>query len=149
MLRPRPPSMRSLTPLLFLALVVLLGCGGGVKPIPVQGKVTLGDNPLPAGAEGTVTFHPDTSKGNKNTFPFPPLGAIKDGKFSMATGKQEGAPAGWYKVTVNAHLPSKEEYGVPTPLVNAQFDKPETTPLSVEVKPDAAPGSYDFKVTGQ
>jgi len=96
-----------------------------------------------------VTYHPDTAKGNKNTFPFPPLGAIKEGKYTLGTGKQEGAPAGWYKVTVNASLPSKEEYGVPTPVVGAPFDKVETTPLSVEVKADAAPGSYDLKVTGQ
>jgi len=146
MFRPRPLTLWRLLLLLF-PLAVLAGCGGGPKPIAVQGKVTLGDQPLPPNAEGTVTFYPDAAKGNKAKLQYPPLGTIKDGKYSVGSGKQEGTPAGWYKVTVTAIIPSKEPYGVPTSLINEQFNSPEKTPLGVEVKPDAAPGAYDLKVT--
>jgi hypothetical protein len=142
------------SPLIFLrapALILLAaflpciaGCGGSTsKLIPVKGKVTVNGQPL---TTGTVMFHPDESKGNTAKLPIPPVGPIKDGEYSLVTGKVEGAPAGWYKVVVTANVPSnpKDEYSEPRSLINPIYNQVYSTTLSVEVKPDATPGAYDL-----
>jgi hypothetical protein len=133
--------------LLVGLLACIAGCGGGgaSKLIPVKGKVTLNGQPL---AAGTLTFHPDESKGNTAKLPMPPVGTIKDGEYTLATGKFDGAPPGWYKVTVHADVPSnpKDEYSEPRSLINRAYNEPYSTALQVEVKPDAPPGWYDLKL---
>jgi hypothetical protein len=102
---------------------------------------------------GTVKFYPDTSKGNTNTKVG--TGMIKrDGTYILMTEGREGAPAGWYKVAVEAHGmpdPSLMQAGSkappPPPAVNARFTKPDSSKLTVEVKDGAPSGAYDFAVT--
>ncbi len=126
----------------------LLSAAGCVqsKPIPVSGKVTVGGQPL---AKGTVTFHPDESKGNKAKLASPPVGDIENGEYKVGAGKEQGVPPGWYKVTVYATVPSdpKDEYSEPMSLISETYNSPETTTLSVEVKPNAPPGAYDLVLT--
>lgn len=73
------------------SLMLLVGCGGGSDGptrYHLSGTVTFGGKPVPA---GSVTFTPDSSKGNRG-----PAGStpIKDGKFdtNMAGTGHVGGP---------------------------------------------------------
>jgi hypothetical protein len=143
----REPCLASARPLALAALLLAVGCGSGPKLIPVEGQVTVGGQPLKT---GTVTFHPDTSKGNTAKYPHFPLGTIDpSGKYSLSTGGKPGAPPGHYKVAVHAAVPSdpKDEYSEPRLLIDEANTSPETTAHTAEVKAGASPGSYDVKLT--
>jgi hypothetical protein len=127
------------------SISLFAGCGGGGLE-PVSGKVSNGTNPL---ANGTVTFHPDSTKGNESTKH--PEGLIEaDGTYTLYTDQAEGAPAGWYKVTVFAETPAAADtegaaaYATPDLLVGSEYTIEAQTPLSIEVKSDAAEGAYDL-----
>lgn len=126
------------------AAALAAGCGsGGVgKTVPVEGTVTLGGQPLKT---GTITFHPDAAKGN--TFKQLPVGTIQDGKYKLAVGAKDGAPPGWYKVTIESSVPSnpKDEYSEAKSVISEMFANPAVTTLTAEVKDGGGP--YDFKVT--
>jgi hypothetical protein len=141
MCKPRPIIPRVLVLFLFL---VSAGCGG-TNWIPVEGQVTVGGEPL---RTGTITFHPDTSKGNKQKYSALPLGSIDNGKYTLSMGGKPGAPPGWYKVTVRSSVPSnsKDPYSVPKLTIEATNASVETTTLSIEVKPGAPAGTYDLKL---
>ena len=130
-----------LLPLLFLAI----GCDGGKESIvSVSGKVTVKDKPV---TKGSIAFYADESKGNKTSqVPVGQLGT--DGTYTLECAAGSGAPVGWYKVTVNATVPSnpKDEYSTPKHLVNQKYADMKSTPLSVEVKQGAAAADYEFKI---
>jgi hypothetical protein len=123
-----------------------VGCGAsGEKLNPVAGKVTLNGAPL---ASGSVTFHPNVAKGN-NT-PHIPVGMIDEqGHYKLQTATKEGAPPGWYKITVSAQAPvdPKDPYGPPKHLINSKYSDPNTSGVEAEVLSTAPPGAYDLKVT--
>ena len=140
----RPRRVAFLFALAF-CLVAIGGCSGGGSSNTVSGTVTLDGTPLKSGA---VNFYPDSSKGNKDGQIY--VGAINEqGQYSLAGGGKEGAPAGWYKVTVNSSVPSnpKDPYSIPRSVVNFKYRDISVTDLGIEVKKGAAPGSYDLKVT--
>lgn len=125
----------------------LAGCGKGAGDglVPVTGKVTADGQPLTTGA---VTFHPDAAKGN--TTPHIPVGMIDEqGNYKLMSANQEGAPPGWYKVTVIAEGPPDENnpYAPRKSIINRKFADVQTSKLEVEVVEKAAPGAYDFTVT--
>ncbi|HZN35370.1 MAG TPA: hypothetical protein VFB80_16185 [Pirellulaceae bacterium] len=127
--------------------LTLAGCGGGSgeKFTPVTGKVTVGGAPL---ASGAVTFHPDGTKGNKTQHI--PVGSLDaEGKYKLMSATIEGAPPGWYKVTVVAQQPidPANPYAPPKHIINPKFSDAATSGFAVEVKEAAAPGAYDFEVT--
>jgi hypothetical protein len=144
----------------FFALGLLCGAmvASGCKPdkigkvVPVSGKVTMGGKALPG---GTVNFVPDKDKGNK--LPSTPIGTIRgDGTYTLQTEGKEGAPPGWYKVTISAMAPPSQDVpppdkgGKPAVRPNFQIDpkysKADTTDKSVEVKENPPPGAYDIKL---
>lgn len=121
------------------------GAGDGEKLVPVAGKVTLNGKPLGTGA---VTFQPDTAKGN--TTRHIPVGQLDAaGNYKLMSATTEGAPPGWYKVTVTAQEPmdSKNPYAPPKHLINPRFGDVRTSGLAVQVVENPAPGAYDFNVT--
>ena len=131
------------TILCVCALVNLAGCGG-LKLVPVSGKVSLGDQPLRGGA---VCFIPDASKGNQARVSC--VGRIdSQGRYELSTSAVQGsdsgkgAPLGWYKVTLITTLP-----GTPEIAVDRQYLDPEKTPLAFEVVAEPSPGTYDIKLT--
>jgi hypothetical protein len=83
-----------------VSLGAFVGCGGGGKPIPTSGVVTLEGEPL---ADARVTFTP-TGTGKMSFGQTDSLG-----RFSLTTvdGKH-GAYAGQYKITVHMTGPSQE-----------------------------------------
>jgi hypothetical protein len=130
-----------------LALLWLAGCGGGggEKLTPVAGKVTVQGAPLTTGG---VSFHPDAQKGNRTQHI--PVGSLDaQGNYTLMSAAREGAPLGWYKVTVTAQEPIdlKNPYAPPKHLISPKFSDPGTSGLAVEVVERPAAGAYDFQVS--
>lgn len=129
----------------------LIGCGKSeakFTPVPVSGKVTIGNAALPM---GTITFHPDTEKGN--TLIRVAQGTIQsDGTYKLAIvnsdGVQlDGAPPGWYKVTVvMTGMSDPAQIKTKIPYIEGKYSDTKYTPLSVEVREGAPAGSYDIKL---
>ena len=88
-----------------LIAVVLAGCTQKATLNPVQGKVTLGGQPL-AGA--LVSFHSEDPKAS------PATGFTKeDGTFSVMTDDIEGAKPGTYTITIMCQVPlTKKSQGM-------------------------------------
>jgi hypothetical protein len=121
-------------------LLSLAGCGG-LKLVPVSGKVTQAGNPLTGGA---VSFVPDASRGNNARLSC--MGRIgPDGRYQLTTSgvtrseAGKGAPLGWYKVTLLTTLPGAADI-----TVNPKYTDPAKTPLSIEVVANPEQGQYDF-----
>lgn len=101
---------------LVLALVLgIISCSngpGGDKLYPVTGKIMYKDQPA-AGA--MVTFHPKHAKNQLAVHR--PYGVAKDdGTFVLVTGRDQGAAAGEYAVTVVWYQepPAKKGKGIST-----------------------------------
>ena len=140
---------------LVAALLGLAGCGGGgtegPPPLyPVTGKVTFDGNPVTV---GTVTFEPDEAKGNKSKYTA--AGMIdSSGSYKLATGTQEGAPLGWYKVSVSPHgMPSGGMGGpgdgsVPKgAAIPPKYQSTGASGIRIEVVEKPAPGAYDIALS--
>jgi hypothetical protein len=126
------------------ALITLAGCQGGERLIPVEGQVTVGDEPL---TSGTVVLRPDQARGNTSLHE--PRGEIEGGRYKVVTGSQSvGAPPGWYKVTVYAtvKINPQDPYSAERFLTDKKYADPATSGLEFEVKQGAPPGSYDLKL---
>src|SRR5262245_19042267 len=93
---------RSVVALLFcLSFSLAIGCGKSEPLYPVSWKVLdAKGEPL---KEGIVTYVPDESKGNKAKSN--PFGKISDGNYTLTTAGRSGAPAGHYKITIQADMP--------------------------------------------
>jgi len=119
------------------------GCGAsGEKLTAVVGKVTVDGAPL---TTGSVTFHPDSQKGNST--PHIPVGLLDgQGSYKLISATKEGAPLGWYKVTVSAQEPidPKNPYAPPKHLISPKFSDTSTSGLEVEVVASPPAGAYDF-----
>jgi hypothetical protein len=136
---------------LALALALpLLGCSRPAAPglVPVSGKVTVDDHPLP---RGRVLFRPDVNRGNQT--PHHPSGAIQpDGSYHLCTARAAGAPRGWYRVVIFAAEPSSHPSGaspgIPKWLIDPRYTQEETTDLLIEVVDHPAAGAYELRVKG-
>lgn len=133
-----------------LALTSVVGCGG-IRRIPVSGSVTLDGKPF---SGGNVVFTPDASKGNIHRINcMSPI--IEDGHYTLETravtptDSGEGVPLGWYKVTFRQMQESTKKHVVVPVNVHDKFREPDKSPLSVEVKDNPEPGSYDIKFTSK
>jgi hypothetical protein len=124
------------------ALVAVLGCGGDSKLdalgplVPVQGKVTLGGQPL---VGGRLELYP--ALGDPNVARF--QGTIDaQGNYFIETNGKEGAPAGKYRAAVWTGGDDKNQ--------ESQFDSIyshwEKTPLVIVVTENALAGQYDLKI---
>jgi hypothetical protein len=129
-------------------LTFLVGCGGGVRRVPVAGKVTLEGKPVNG---GILSFIPDAAKGNSANINC--TSPVKEGRYSLETigitrgDSGPGVPLGWYKVTFNVlDLRTKKKKHALVEY-NDKYRKAETTPWLVEVKDNPEPGAYDFKMT--
>lgn len=133
--------------LLVLNSLMLTGCGGDSNSmIPVSGVVRIDGQPA---VKGAVRFVPDRARGNN--FTQEPVGQIgPDGKFSLTSLGQSGAPAGWYLVAVVSEDTPDSTNPVPVKrYVAARFNNPAESKLAVEVVANPAPGRYDLAVTAK
>lgn len=137
----------------FGALVVaVLGVAGCQPPppaptFPVSGTVTQNKKPM---TRGIVTFVPDAAKGNNNNESA--MGWIgTDGTYSLTTNGRDGAPLGWYKVTIDpAGMPKEPApagQALPKPaVINDKYRKATTSTISIEVTETPKPGAYDIEL---
>ena len=126
---------------LIMVITAVFGCGSDVpkgpekiSTTPVDGVVTLNGKPA---AEVSVSLHHSEGK-------VAPRGiSDKDGKFSIATyGKDDGAPAGKYKVTAAKNMTKEISPGVLAPPppggfksdIPTKYESVNTTDISVEIK---------------
>lgn len=126
---------------LIMVITAVLGCGSDVpkgpekiSTTPVDGVVTLNGKPA---AEVSISLHHSEGK-------VAPRGiSDKDGKFSIATyGKDDGAPAGKYKVTAAKNMTKEISPGVLAPPppggfksdIPTKYESVNTTDISVEIK---------------
>lgn len=130
-------------------LVLAAGCGsGGQKLVKVKGKVYVGDKLAKTGeyATGNVVFHPDTSKGN-TTQELVKASIEPDGSYKLFTRDKEGAPPGWYTVTVDlADTDPKDPYKFKMQVAE-KYMYHDKSGLSIEVVENPEPGRYDLKLT--
>ena len=121
-------------------IIAVAGCGDGPKVVPVSGTATLDGKSL---GGFMVTFIPDEANGNVAQVDCSAVLAA-DGKYSVTTDDRydqyQGVPPGWYKVTIW----SQDDQKIP---VHKKYQGFTTTPLSIEVVADPAPGAYDLKFT--
>ena len=132
------PVRRVLWSLLGISTFLCAACRDGTrKPVyPVQGQVLLDGQPVP---QAQVVFHP---LGEKDPGAVRPTGqAGPDGKFTLSTyGRQDGAPAGEYAVTVqlwlsNATKESEEgDESFASNQLPPQYGKVKTSTLKVRIK---------------
>jgi hypothetical protein len=121
------------------------GCGG-VRLVPVEGKILV-DNEVLQNGEGSVVFKPDAAKGNTSTLE--PGGVIEsDGKYKMYTNQKPGAPLGWYKVIATATEPPdpKNPSATRKSLISPKYVDEKITDLAVEVVDNPAAGAYDLRM---
>lgn len=132
----------ALTVLVF-GLAAPAGCNGETEKLaPVSGTLTADGKAVP---NGTVTFYPETSKGN--TSQHQPTGVVgTDGRFEVyLPGGRKGVPPGWYKVVVYAV--DNPQPGKPNKYwVNKKYTDRTSTPLLVEAVENPEPGRYDLKL---
>jgi hypothetical protein len=129
-----------------LLCAFVAGCGADDNLVPVEGRVLLQGQPL-RGLSGSVTFVPDSSKGNASS-----TGAVgeidAEGRYRLSTRGKPGAAPGWYKVVVTA-VPAGtgDREVVRRPALHSRYAAEKTTPLSVQVVADPSASAYDLKVT--
>jgi hypothetical protein len=124
-----PP--RVLLLLVALAAVLVSSCSDGRKPVfPVTGQVFFERNPA---HHATVFFHPVDDKGPKALRPYGKVDL--DGNFQLSTyGKDDGAPAGEYIVTVVWKTESENGDSDEEQLIPARYMSPATSGLRARVQ---------------
>jgi hypothetical protein len=136
-------SLRQNT-LVALPLILLTGCGSHNSGLlPVSGHVYFENRPL---TTGTVSLHPVNTTGHV------PTGAIDaEGRYTLSTNYQPGAPPGQYKAVVHATepiepVPGKAHPGLPKSLIPTRYNQGNTSPLEIEIRPDPPAGAYDLRL---
>jgi hypothetical protein len=129
--------------LVAFALVFVVGCPSPKEAlIPVSGMITVRKQPLPS---GTVVFHPDPTKGNLDKRePRATIAGEFPGLYKLTTDNQDGAPTGWYKVTVHALKPVTSSERPPEWLADQKYAGEKTSGLSVQVVKAAPARAFDF-----
>ncbi|MCA9205406.1 MAG: hypothetical protein KDA59_20280 [Planctomycetales bacterium] len=121
---------------LFVAVVLMIGCGGDSGPTryEVSGTVTYQGQPVP---KGFVTFSPDTSQGNSG----PGGGAeIVDGHYETAAGK--GVIGGPHQVRIVGYD------GIPISMEGEELTdgQPLFTPYITTIDFPAEDSTQDFTI---
>jgi hypothetical protein len=130
----------------FFVALNLSGCAPAESLIPVEGKITLDGKPL---TKGSVIFHPDASKGNATLNQ--PHGEIDpSGTYRLFTQRdRDGAPPGWYKVSVMAQERDPNDVYKITWITPPPYANHETSGIRIEVVEAPAPGAYDVAISSQ
>jgi hypothetical protein len=128
-------------------LAAIAGCDSSSpgRLVPVQGQVLFDGQPLTA---GSLVFKPNAEKGNASKFE--PAATINaDGTYQLFTAEREGAPLGWYKVSVVAQAPPDEKnpYAATKSLIPARYAETTSSGLEIEVVDRPAEGAYDLKLS--
>ena len=136
--------------LVLAGAIVAAGCSQGPKLVMVRGTVYLNGKPVQAGetVTGYVVFHADPAKGN-TTMEDVKANIEADGSYRLYTRDKEGAPLGWYFVTVElARTSPQDPYDYKAIISERYLDKTKSN-LAFEVVAKPEPGRYDVKLEGK
>lgn len=131
------------------AAALAAGCSGGPVLHPVEGTVYVDGNPVQAGERltGYVVLHADPARGNTN-MEETKADIGPDGRYTVYTRDKQGAPPGWYFVTVElARTNPKDPYDF-EPLVDAKYMDKKKSGLEFEVVAKPAKDRYDIRLEG-
>jgi hypothetical protein len=107
----------------------LFGSFNRVRVHPARGKIAFEGQPI---ANATLYLHP--VGGKATDFPRPRAIVGQDGTFLLGTyRKDDGAPAGEYKVTVQ-WFSQPDGGGTPRNLLPPRYAVPETSDLTVRIQ---------------
>jgi len=111
--------------------LLLAGCGKKATTLnQVTGKVLYKGSPLPG---GLIVFSPDTARGESGRIAFSKIQS--DGSYTLQTGDDNGATAGWYRVTVASLSGGTASFEhAPTSLIPDKYRDPQLSQLQCEVK---------------
>jgi len=130
----------------FGGLLLLAGCNRN-RPMPkefgprfpVQGTVTIDGQPLRGGNVRFYAMDHDAKD-------LQPEGLIDaQGKYTVTSYEEPGAPAGKYRVTVDPGSDDKKQ----DRLVGYLYQDWKKSPLIVTVQENAPAGAYDLKISSQ
>lgn len=119
------PRITNATPaLIVFGLLMLAGCGGGPRYMPVEGTLSRDGKPL---AYVEISFLSDEGM----RLPRSRALTDEDGRFRLTTddGEKIGAPAGRYRVCLHDRKP-----GGSNPAIPNKYAIVKETPLRAEVK---------------
>jgi hypothetical protein len=123
--------------------VGVLGCGGSTQ-VPVSGKLVVNGKEFKpeAGTSVSVNFHAKVGSA------FGIATFADSGEYTVSSNGKSGLPEGDYVVTVSVSKPSnpKDPYSLPTSLINTDYADKSLGKITLSVKANAPPGTYDIKV---
>lgn len=135
--------IRSTTPFVLLAIVLLAGCGGKPGLHPVSGKVTFKGGKLPPAEIAIIRFEPVTGTTAEGETKGASGDIQPDGTYQLTTlDRNDGAYAGDYKVSFTI----VKTYQGQEPLIDKKFTTAASTPHSATVTAGGA-NRFDFEVT--
>lgn len=128
-----------------LLMTAAVGCGDGLKLVPVEGKVTLGGEPL---AEADVIFQPENGRPSMGT-------TDAQGHYKLVyTNEKDGALPGTHKVVITTYVEPDSDYEAP----DRRAGRPERVPakynfettLQTELSPDTSdPVDFTLEAEGE
>jgi hypothetical protein len=129
----RPLTAAAGIAVVLLLLVVfrsaLFGKGDRLSVYPARGQATFAGKPM---SNATIFLHPVGVKDPR--YPRPRAVVAEDGTFALGTyRKDDGAPAGEYRVTVQ-WFRKVADRDVPVNVLPARLAGPETSGLSVRIE---------------
>jgi hypothetical protein len=139
----------------FLVLAFhALGCAGsgGIKTVPVAGRITVHGQPLNAD-NAMVVFKP----ADGNLTRYEPYGSVNEkGQYTLSIGPdRKGAEPGRYIVLVTAYESPQTDVrtrlgsSASRLLVSRRYGDPKTSGLLVDVVENPAAEAYDFQLTDE
>ena len=118
--------------LLLLLISPLLRSSSRVRVCPVQGKAEYEGQPI---ASASIFLHPAWVK--EPSFPRPRATVNDDGTFVVGTyGRDDGAPPGEYKVTVQwfTRTDPADEDSLPVNLLPPRYARADTSDVTVQIR---------------
>lgn len=120
-----------------------------VPDVTVHGQVTVDGEPLP---DGLVIFYPDSGRGNRSPVE-PRARTDRRGRYQLRAEGKQGITPGWYRVAVVVHQPepgggltARSKDSVRS---DRRYENPNTSGLTVLVRPHSPRGGYDFDLARQ
>jgi hypothetical protein len=134
----RISGQRRLAAASVAALALIVGCNGAADTAHLQGQVTLDGKPLPADAEGSISFQPLQGDQSRAT-----VVKIIDGRYDAP-----GAPPGQVKATISLVKPTGKMLdngrGQPSPEYESLIPADYGNAFDLEVSGDKADQHFDL-----
>jgi hypothetical protein len=132
------PCQRRLVAAHVAAFALVVGCGGAADTVHLQGQVTFDGQPLPADAEGSISFQPTKGDQSRAT-----VAKIIDGQYDAPN-----APPGRVKATISLVKPTGKMLdngrGEPSPEYESLIPADYSNAFDLEVSGDKTEQNFDL-----